>query len=127
MQRLLIGFLVWWFSFGFVASYASIWNSQAYPAENVSVTLKDSRFLTGDLRQDWDRKWVLTQPDGSESRFNDSEVLVMAFPPQLSGESLGYAKMWRGWVPVVIFAGAFFLWLLRGIRARAKTEAPGAL
>lgn len=126
MIRIVMGFVLWWFSFGFVATYASIWHSQTYPSRNVSVTLTESRFLTGDLHQDWNRKWVLTEADGRENRFNDSEVVVMAFSPPPPGAALGYAKMWRSWGPVVIFTGVFWLWLLapqiRSICTRAKTD-----
>lgn len=110
MMRGLLVFLVWWYAFGYVANYSSIWHGQTYRATGVQVALKNGEVLTGDLRQNWSGHWVLTQSDGVERLFADQDATSMAFRPR--AEPLGFFQQWRSWGPVVLLCGVYVLYLL---------------
>ena len=121
MMRGLLAFFVWWYAFGYIANYSSIWHGQTYPATGVQVTLKSGEALRGDLHRDWGGHWVLIQSDGVERLFTDHDATSMAFRPRV--EPLGFFQQWRSWGPVVLLCAAYLLYLLWPLFPRLKAVA----
>lgn len=121
MMRGLLAFIVWWYAFGYVANYASIWHGHAYPATGVQVALRGGEVLRGDLHRDWSGHWVLIQSDGVERQFADQDATSMEFRPR--AESLSFTQQWRSWGPVVLCCAVYLLYLLQPLFPRLKAVA----
>lgn len=121
MLRLVVAFVVWWFSIGYVTSYSSIWQSRAHPTPGVELTTAAGEFLSGTLSRDWNGDWVLEKADGSVRRFSDlSSVAVSVHKPP---EPPNFWALWRVWAPVLAVSCIFifFAWSFVGpLRNRLK-------
>lgn len=96
--RLGVIFIAWFLAMQMAIKYGGIWNSQANPTANVTVTLKDGRSYKGALSREWRGTWQLAQAKGLHVRFDEDTYTVMSFQPT---GIRPWEMHWRAWLPVV--------------------------
>lgn len=102
--RIVVAAVLWWYVMDAAIVYGGIWDSQANPAPEVEAVLGNGQHITGALSRDWQKRWVISTPDGAEVRFADFAMMTFKAPERVDGAFAPSRLLdhWRSVGPVML-------------------------